>query len=279
MKVLDRKKSLGKDNDSSLLFSEIDDSTYPEPVEGMPRSKNGLWVSEEEYWEKYYHDPDFTYEWNNGILEEKPMADYLSFEMYRWFFLLLEEYLKAHPIAKLVGLDIGFRLALPEKTSIRRPDLALLLHSNPIAIEDEDCTYKGIYDLCIEFLSDSTPQEAKRDTVVKKSEYCQAGVQEYFILDRKGKETAFYRLNKRGQYSPIPQPEGVIRSEVLPGFQFRIEDLYRYPDIHEKINDSVYSSFILLDYQALEQRAETAEKRAEKFAAKLRALGIEPESL
>ncbi len=83
------------------------------------RSADGLRVTEEEYWQRYYHDPDFRYEWNNGILEEKPMADYLSFKMYRWFLGLLEEYLKAHPIANIIGLEIGFRLALSRKTSIR----------------------------------------------------------------------------------------------------------------------------------------------------------------
>ncbi len=28
------------------------------------------WISEAEYWETYYEDPDHHYEWNNGYLEE-----------------------------------------------------------------------------------------------------------------------------------------------------------------------------------------------------------------
>jgi Uma2 family endonuclease len=191
--------------------------------------------------------------------------------MYRWFLQLLEEYLKAHPIATMVGLDIGFRLALPDKTSIRRPDLAVVLHSNPRIIAGEDCTYKGVFDLCIEFLSDSTPQEARRDTVVKKQEYCQAGVTEYFILDRKGKKTAFYQLTRAGTYAPIPSPDGILRSEVLPGFQFRLQDLYDHPDFRERLDDSVYNSFILLDYQV--ERQERL-----RLAAMLKELGIDPET-
>jgi hypothetical protein len=160
MAVVDQTYIEKKATDSQILYLD-------EAVEGL-HSADGLRVSEAEYWETYYHDPDFRYEWNNGILEEKPMADYLSFEMYRWFLKLLEEYLPAHPIATMIGLDIEFRLALPDKTSIRRPDLALILHTNSIPIDNDDCTYQGIFDLCIEFLSDSTPKEAKRDTVVKK---------------------------------------------------------------------------------------------------------------
>ncbi len=251
-----------------------------------PRSDAGLRVSEEEYWEKYYTNPDGRYEWNNGILEEKPMADYLSFEMYSWFFSLLKEYLKACAVAKMVGLEIGFRLALPSKTAIRKPDLALVLQTNPIDIAGDDMTYHGIFDLCIEFLSDSTRQEKERDTIVKKAEYCQAGVPEYFLLDRNGRETAFYRLNRRGTYSPIRQRQGVIHSNVLPGFQFRLDDLYSQPPFRERIHDSVYQSFLLRDYQAevrradaAEQRAEVERQQAEQLAATLRALGVDPMTL
>lgn len=279
MNVIEQKHTVKTKGKSSLPLLDADEQIYSESIEGS-HSEDGLRVSEEEYWEKYYHDPDFTYEWNNGRLEEKPMADYLSSKMYRWFFSLLEEYLKTHPIAKLICLDIGFRLTLPDKTSIRRPDLALILHSNPMTIDDEDCTYKGIFDLCIEFLSDSTPQEVKRDPVVKKAEYCQAGVTEYFILDRKGSETTFYRLNERGSYSYIPPQSGeVIRSEVLPGFQFRIGDLYIHPPLIDKINDPVYNSFILQEYQAEHHRAEAEHQEKLKFAAKLRELGIDPERI
>ncbi|MCP3940934.1 MAG: Uma2 family endonuclease, partial [Desulfobacteraceae bacterium] len=200
---------------------------------------------------------------NNGILEEKPMANYLSSETYRWFASVLEEYLKANHVAKPVFLDIGFRLALPGKTSIRKPDVSLILNSNPVGIHGGDSTYKGIFDLCIEFLSDSKQSEIDRDTIVKKAEYRQAGVREYFILDGKGYETAFYRLTGKGKYSHIPRLGGIIRSDVLPGFQFRTKDLYSHPDLREKINDRVYKSFILLDYQKEKKKAEAESKRAE----------------
>ena len=278
MNVIEKKYPVSKKGKSSL--SQSPENSYSENVVGLieevgekPRSADGLRVSEEEYWGKYYHEVDVKYEWNNGVLEEKPMADYLSSQMYRWFFSLLQEYLRTHPVARLICLDIGFRLALTDKTSIRKPDLALILHANPITIAGEDCTYHGIFDLCIEFLSGSTPSEAERDTVVKKQEYCQAGVKEYFILDREGKKTAFYLLTEKGRYAHIPLHSGdVIQSEVLPGFQFRVEDLYTQPPLLEKINDSVYSSFIFREYQE-------SEKRAERFAARLRTLGVDPDQI
>ncbi len=45
-------------------------------TEIFPRSEAGRRITEEEYWKHYYEHPDFSYEWNDGILEEKPVTDY-----------------------------------------------------------------------------------------------------------------------------------------------------------------------------------------------------------
>ncbi len=282
-------------------------------IEGM-ESEEGLAVSEEEYWQHYYNRDDFSYEWNNGVLEVKPMADYQSMEVYQWFENLLEEYIQYNPIAKIIFLDIGFRMSLTKKVTIRKPDLALILKTNTVDISQTDSTFKGIYDVCVEFLSDSKKTEVERDTVVKRAEYEQAGVKEYYIIDRKGKETAFFYLSKKGSYLPMRAKAGIIQSSVLPGWQFRIDDLYRKPDLKTLIKDPIYRSFVLLDYQKslantkrakeeakqakkeAEQEAQRAEQeaklrllaeqqakqealRAEKLAAKLREMGIDPDSL
>ena len=59
---------------------------------GLEKSENrapahGRRVSLEEYWEKWYEHPhrhiDVSYEWNNGILEAKPLPTYQQTEQYR----------------------------------------------------------------------------------------------------------------------------------------------------------------------------------------------------
>lgn len=45
-----------------------------------------------------------------------------------------------------------------------------------------DASYRGIYDLCIEALSDLDPADIRGDTVTKKAAYAAAGVPEYYIL-------------------------------------------------------------------------------------------------
>ncbi len=261
MKLIKPTKTISANSKSEL----IDHKEKPDQqIEGL-YSDAGLRVSEEEYWDKYYTDSDFAYEWNNGILEVKPMADYKSSKVYRWFLRLIEEYLNGNPIAKFICLDIGFKMKLKKnKTTIRKPDLAFVLNSNSIALNNDDSTFKGSYDLCVEFLSDSQKSEIERDTVVKKAEYCQAGIKEYFIIDRNARYTAFYRLNQQGFYSNIPQPDNVLSSNVLPGFQFLIDDLYIQPDLHDKIKDPIYNSFVLLEYQQERQRTKQERQRTEQ---------------
>lgn len=228
-----------------------------ERIEGL-NAEDGLHVTEDVYWEKYYEHPDFDYEWNNGVLEAKPMSDYVKYSMYEWLVVILREFLQVHPIARKMALEMGFRLTLPgQKVTVRKPDLFVVCNDNPIPLGDLDRTYYGICDLCIESISDSTPKEVERDTVHKKQEYADFGVREYFILDASGEHTAFYRLTATGDYADIDAgADGIIRSDVLPGFQFRIADLYRQPQLIELVDDEVYRSFVSLEYQAQKARAD-----------------------
>jgi Uma2 family endonuclease len=221
-------------------------------------------IPEARYWEQYYSYPDMRYEWNNGQLEAVPMASYAKYLMYLWFLDLLRDFLHVNPLARIIGLDTGFRMALPTKTTIRKPDLGLVLASNPVALHDEDRSYHGIFDICIESLSDSSQTEIDLDTIIKRAEYAAAGVQEYYILDDRRIETQCYQLTERGLYQPIPATDGIIRSGVLPGFQFRLQDLYDKPTLAQMVDDPVYSAFISPDLRNERQRAEQAEARADQ---------------
>ncbi|MEM7129750.1 MAG: hypothetical protein AAF702_25685 [Chloroflexota bacterium] len=57
-----------------------------EPLPSGYARHEGKRVTEEEYWELYYNqldvEDDATYEWNNGVLEAKPMANRAQMEEY-----------------------------------------------------------------------------------------------------------------------------------------------------------------------------------------------------
>jgi len=227
-------------------------SDYDETLEGKE-------VSKEDYWEYYYEDT--PYEWKNGKIEVKPLCDYLSSLVSGWFYRLLVEYQESYNF-QIVKDEIGFEMCLQSGDRIRKPDLALI-GPNSLQIQLEDIRYHGTCDVCIEFISDSTQSEVERDTKIKKEEYEEAGVKEYFIIDRKGEHTAFYRLEDK-VYKNIGSADGIISSDVLKGFQFRIKDLYSQPDFKELVDDPVYRDFIYLDYQQSEERAQQAEKRTQQ---------------
>jgi hypothetical protein len=147
-----------------------------------PGSEDGRCVAEETYWRQYYATSDIKYEWNDGRLEEKPVSDYATYLVYHWFLSLLSHFLKTRPIAKHVGLDMGFRLRLRDRVVIRKPDLAIVHHDNPQPLLFHDASYHGVFDICVEALSDLDRRGIERDTLVKKAEYAAVGVPEYFIL-------------------------------------------------------------------------------------------------
>lgn len=277
------------------------------------QSEEGKFVSKEQYWRDYYEHPDFSYEWNNGYLEVRPMSSQIEFAVYIWFVKILEEYLVIRPIATTIGLDTGFEMIFPKTSSIRKPDLGVVLHRNQIELAERDRRYHGIFDICIESVSASSRKEIERDTKTKWQEYQAAGVQEYYILDERGIETAFLE-NVNGRYRPLKSVDGVIVSKQLPGFQFRLDDLYRRPSLITLASDPVYQGYILPEYQQAQQqaeqerlnaeeerlranvaqqqaeqerlRAESAQQQAEqerqakeKLAAKLRDLGVDPTTL
>ena len=237
---------------------------HSSPRRVPPSAKEPLRVSEAEYWKTYYEYPDRSYEWNNGLLEEKPMPDFLSISLYRWFSRLLEEYLTVFPIGQIMILEMGFRLELgKKKVSIRKPDLAVILHSNPVEAKPLDRSFRGVCDLCIEFLSDSTPAEVERDTVHKKREYAKAGVAEYYILDRLRNHTAFYFLNQQGVYERMKHQEpGVIHSRVLDRFAFRLEDLEKQVAFETLNWDPLYQPFLFKSFQ--QERQQKDKERQQK---------------
>ncbi|MCP4701378.1 MAG: Uma2 family endonuclease, partial [Gammaproteobacteria bacterium] len=154
-------------------------------------------ITEAVYWKKYYDcKEDVVYEWNDGILEEKPVSTYATVSVYDWFNKLLDHYLRIHPVAEKALLEMGFRMALPRKTVIRRPDMGIVRHDNPVQLMPDDATYNGTFNVCVEALSDIERGAKKRDKTTKKREYARGGVKEYYILHSKKKVLAFYRLGE-----------------------------------------------------------------------------------
>ncbi len=215
---------------------------------------------------------DVSYEWNNGRLEAKPLPNPQQLELYNWFLDLLRRYLSTHDIENLINLETGFVLTMEdaeepsgERVQVRKPDIGVILRSNPTPWRDTDHRhFGGVCDLIVEAVSDSTLAEVLRDTEEKKTDYALGGVKEYYILDPSGEHMRFFRLTTEDSFEDIPpNDQGVIRSEILPGLQFRHSDLWRKPDLEDLALDEVYSGFVIPTYRVAVTRAEEAESLVE----------------
>ena len=243
---------------------------------------NGRCVTLEEYWEKWYENPypdlDVSYEWNNGILEAKPLPNAPQIGLYNWFLTLLLCNVETYGHASLINLETGFVLKIEdesdpkgERVQVRKPDIGVILNANPVswgAIDQRH--FAGVCDMVVESVSDSTLAEVVRDTVEKREDYALGGVKEYYILDPEGERMRFYTLTSDGRYEEIPpDSNGVIRSNILSGFQFRLDDLHHRPRLAELALDKVYSEFVIPDFQAAVTRAVKAEERLQELEAEL----------
>ena len=139
----------------------------------------GRHVTLEEYWDKWYEHPypdiDVSYEWNNGILEAKFLANAPQLDLGFWFLALLHQYVKTHDNAKLINMETGFVLTMEDaaepsgiRKAVRKPDIGIILNSNPVSWGRVDQrSFAGVCNAVVEFLSDSTQAEVLRDTEEK----------------------------------------------------------------------------------------------------------------
>jgi len=104
-------------------------------------------------------------------------------------------------------------MRLPHRPSGRNPDILFVSAEHADRIKKN--YLNGPADLVIEVVS---PDDRSRDLVVKRAEYEQARIPEYWILDPERKEALFLVLGKDGHYSSVdPDANGIYTSKVIGG--------------------------------------------------------------
>jgi Uma2 family endonuclease len=109
----------------------------------------------------------------------------------------------------------------------REPDILFVATENLSKLDEKRFT--GGPDLLIEIIS---PSSASEDRGRKFTQYEQAGVREYWLVDPRPRQQQadFYLLGSDGRYQAAPlSPEGRYYSLVLPDFWLNIEWLWQNP--------------------------------------------------
>ncbi len=142
------------------------------------------------------------------IIEHQDIVTFLA--------ALLRSFVKVFSLGKLLVAPLEIKL-WPGGPS-REPDLIFVSHDNPVTLARKSKRVEGTPDLVIEIVS---PGSAREDRVRKFSEYEQAGVREYWLIDPRNRQhqVDIYALGQENEYQETPaDAKGRFHSTVLPGF-------------------------------------------------------------
>lgn len=168
-------------------------------------------------------DEDTWAEWVDGeVVMVTPASDRHQ-DLVRFLIQVLGTYVEAKALG--VVRPAPFQMYLPELRRGREPDFMFIASGHLDRLKDR--YLEGPADLVVEIVS---PESRLRDRGEKYAEYELAGVPEYWLIDPELQRADFYVLDKTCRFRLMDlEPEGVFRSQAIPGFSLKSEWLWQEP--------------------------------------------------
>lgn len=189
----------------------IDLSSHPTPQKRMTFEEFLQWS-----------DEDVIAEWVDGEVIVMSPAARRHQELIVFLVKTLGLYVDVHHAG--VVLTAPFIMRMAEIKRGREPDLLFIKQERAHLIEK---TYlNGPADIVIEIVS---PESIGRDRGEKFVEYEKVGIKEYWLIDPDRESAEFYELDQQGRYRAATLPDGIYRSNVVPGFFVRLSWLWQTP--------------------------------------------------
>ncbi len=229
----------------------------------------------------YQEDSDIQYELYKGKLIPMPTATILHIKICEYLVYKIQRYLAAHNLDLVVKTGLGVRT---DENKSRIPDVVVCTQS--LLEQAAARSGAGILDfdekplLVIEVVSENR----RADYVIKRGEYELANVPEYCIVDPKnGKQKIrlFALIEGEDGYTYTDfLPGDEIVSVVFPDLVLSVDEILNPPLIEELIKAERAQLQESQQQVVIErQRAEQQSQLAEKLAAKLRELGVDPDTV
>jgi Uma2 family endonuclease len=222
----------------------------------------------------YQGEPDVKYELYKGKLIPMPTATVLHIKICEYLVYQLQRYLAAHNLDLVAKTGLGVRT---DDNKSRIPDVVVCTHN--LLEQAAARPGAGILDFDEKplFVVEVVSENRRADYVIKRAEYELANVPEYCIVDPKtGKQKIRILAFTEGE-------EGYTQTDFFPGQE--IVSVV-FPDlvlsVNEILNPPLVEELIKAEQaqlQQFEQQAVTARQRAERLAAKLQELGVDPDSI
>lgn len=160
-----------------------------------------------------------------GVLVEEEVPSYVHEAALVWLTGVLLPWCRAHQ-ARLVGSSLKYALA--DDTG-RLPDLSVFLRG--VARPPARGAMRTAPSIAVEVVS-ATPADARRDRIIKLSEYAAFGVAWYWLVDPELRSVEILELDETGKYVHVVSvTEGVVSSVPgCAGLSLDVDDLWRELD-------------------------------------------------
>ncbi|MEO7327251.1 MAG: Uma2 family endonuclease [Minicystis sp.] len=161
----------------------------------------------------------------DGLIVEEEMADLTHETAVVWLLTWLRAWVLGQG-GFAFGSEAKYALS---RTRGRKPDLTLFLPGRPAPPRRGPVTMPP--DLCVEVVSPS-PNDRRRDRVIKLDEYARFGVRWYWLLDPESRTLEVLELGPEGRYVHVLGATDGTVSEVpgCPGLSLDLDDLWREID-------------------------------------------------
>jgi len=180
--------------------------------------EQGEW-SEEEYLQLTDH-ANRRIEFTEGRLEFLPMPTDIHETLVRFLFRALDHFVDQRKLGEVFSNGIRLRVAARK---YRLPDV-IFLHRDHLHAR-HNRAWEGA-DLVMEVVSDS-PADRQRDYEQKLTDYAEAKVSEYWIIDRERQVVAVHWLAGGHEPAPAEYTRGQIAaSRLLEGFGIDVAALF-----------------------------------------------------
>jgi Uma2 family endonuclease len=196
----------------SILDANFDLDSGPRP---------SLRMTEEEFVEFAKDNPNA--EWDDGEVVLKMAIEEAHDVLQSLIRTVMEWFISPKRLGRVYGPQFTTRLNLKRKTVRRDPDVMFVAAES--LSRASSTVLNGPPEIAVEIVS---PDSEFRDFHQKFSEYEEAGVREYWIVNPISKQAhLFVRNEKTNEFDRRePDAEGRLQSAVLPGLWFRPADLF-----------------------------------------------------
>jgi Uma2 family endonuclease len=149
-------------------------------------------------------------EFTDGRIEVLPMPTLEHQEILLFLLMALRKFIQPAKLGR--AIQSPYRVKIAERR-YREPDIVFVLQANLSRMANR---FGFGADLVMEIVSEDNPE---RDIVVKRHDYAEAGIAEYWIVDPRTSTITVLRL-ENGQYVTFSEAagSGQVRSALLEGF-------------------------------------------------------------